>query len=225
MGATLGSAYGFLLARIFPAPALTLRLFAVAGMAGLIGGSTGAALAAIVMIFEMTLDYNVIIPDDLDGGHRLRSPKAAFEREYLYFQAGCGAVTTCRSLWKPMRTFFRRARDVMNTRIAVVPDSPGSASFARRAAEQPEVEYFLIGGSGKITAVCPRGKDPVQKFSTLAEDMTLIDSLERLHRANAALALVSVRGDAAAASVKGVITRQQVADALAEAVERYDDDV
>ena len=28
----------------------------------MVGGSTGAAMAAIVMIFEMTLDYTVIIP-------------------------------------------------------------------------------------------------------------------------------------------------------------------
>jgi CIC family chloride channel protein len=28
----------------------------------LVGGSTGAAMAAIVMIFEMTLNYSVIIP-------------------------------------------------------------------------------------------------------------------------------------------------------------------
>ena len=31
-------------------------------MAGVVGGATGAAMAAIVMIFEMTRDYTVIIP-------------------------------------------------------------------------------------------------------------------------------------------------------------------
>ena len=31
-------------------------------MAGMVGGATGAAMAAIVMIFEMTLDYSVILP-------------------------------------------------------------------------------------------------------------------------------------------------------------------
>jgi CIC family chloride channel protein len=31
-------------------------------MAGVVGGSTGAAMGAIVMIFEMTRDYTVIIP-------------------------------------------------------------------------------------------------------------------------------------------------------------------
>jgi chloride channel protein, CIC family len=36
--------------------------FDVVGLAGVVGGSTGAAMAAIVMIFEMTLDYTIIIP-------------------------------------------------------------------------------------------------------------------------------------------------------------------
>ena len=31
-------------------------------MGGVVGGATGAAMAAIVMIFEMTLDYTVIMP-------------------------------------------------------------------------------------------------------------------------------------------------------------------
>lgn len=36
--------------------------FAIAGMAGVAGGAIGAAVTAIVMIFEMTLDYSVILP-------------------------------------------------------------------------------------------------------------------------------------------------------------------
>ncbi len=62
IGATLGAAYGQLLSLLFPAFNISVPAFAVAGMAGLVGGSTGAAIAAIVMIFEMTLDYNVIVP-------------------------------------------------------------------------------------------------------------------------------------------------------------------
>jgi CIC family chloride channel protein len=62
MGATLGGAYGILVNMIFPSLGIMPSAFAVAGMAGVIGGSTGAALTAIVMIFEMTLDYTVIIP-------------------------------------------------------------------------------------------------------------------------------------------------------------------
>ncbi len=62
MGATLGGAYGIIINMIFPTLGVTPPAFAVAGMAGVIGGSTGAAMTAIVMIFEMTRDYTVIIP-------------------------------------------------------------------------------------------------------------------------------------------------------------------
>ncbi len=35
---------------------------AVVGMATMIGSATGAVLTAIVMLFEMTRDYNVVLP-------------------------------------------------------------------------------------------------------------------------------------------------------------------
>jgi len=62
MGATLGGAYAMLLGPLIPDAGLGIAGTAVIGMAGMIAGATGAVLTAIVMIFEMTRDYNVIIP-------------------------------------------------------------------------------------------------------------------------------------------------------------------
>jgi CIC family chloride channel protein len=62
LGATAGALFGIVLQRWFPALDISPAAFAVVGMAGVVGGSTSAAMAAIVMIFEMTLNYNVIIP-------------------------------------------------------------------------------------------------------------------------------------------------------------------
>lgn len=62
LGATAGATYGIVLQRWFPSVHMSPPAFAVVGMAGVVGGSTGAAMAAIVMIFEMTLDYTIIIP-------------------------------------------------------------------------------------------------------------------------------------------------------------------
>jgi len=66
LGATLGGAYGVDLSHIFPA--LGSTDFAVAGMAGVVGGSTGAALAAVVMLLEMTGDFNLVLPMLLTAG-------------------------------------------------------------------------------------------------------------------------------------------------------------
>jgi CIC family chloride channel protein len=54
LGATAGGAYGIVLHHLFPTLDIATPAFAVVGMGGVVGGATGAALAAIVMIFEMT---------------------------------------------------------------------------------------------------------------------------------------------------------------------------
>jgi len=62
LGATLGGAYGIALSLLFPDLGISPSAFAVAGMAGVVAGATGAAVTSIVIIFEMTLDYSVILP-------------------------------------------------------------------------------------------------------------------------------------------------------------------
>ncbi len=53
---------GLLVHDWFPLMNLDVQAIGVVGMAGMVGGATGAVLTAVVMIFEMTRDYNVIIP-------------------------------------------------------------------------------------------------------------------------------------------------------------------
>ena len=99
-----------------------------------------------------------------------------------------------------------------------------SAELNHKAAEQLNVEYFLLEEAGKIQGVSRRGQESVRDFCALAEDFTLLDSIERMHRSGAGIAVVSSDGSVAADRATGVITREQLADALAEAIERYDDE-
>lgn len=62
LGAVLGGAYAMLVSTLVPGLPLDPRGAAVIGMAGMMGGATGAVVTAIVIIFEMTRDYNVIVP-------------------------------------------------------------------------------------------------------------------------------------------------------------------
>ena len=50
------------LGRVVSERRISPAAFAVVGMAGIVGGTTGADITAIVMIFEMTLDYGVMVP-------------------------------------------------------------------------------------------------------------------------------------------------------------------
>ncbi len=62
IGAALGGVVGSAAMALAPGLGLDVRDFAIVGMAGMLGGTTGAAITAIVMVFELTRDYNVIVP-------------------------------------------------------------------------------------------------------------------------------------------------------------------
>jgi chloride channel protein, CIC family len=222
MGATLGGAYGMLLNHLFPAFGISPEAFAVAGMAALVAGSTGAALAAIVMIFEMTLDYNVIIPMTLTVAISYEIRKLLMKESIYTFKL----VRRGHRMPDALETnahWSRRARDLMDARVRIVPATMTVSELESMAERQPGVEYFLCEGADGITTVSERGLPPLSDFCVVGQNVTLLAVLERLHRSNQSLALVSTDGSPAASQVKGVITRQRVTDALAESVERYDD--
>ncbi len=62
LGATLGGSYAALLGWLMPGMQADAASLAVVGMGGIIGGATGAVVTAVVIVYEMTRDYNVILP-------------------------------------------------------------------------------------------------------------------------------------------------------------------
>ena len=62
MGAALGGVWGGCLQRLWPTTITDAGGYALVGMAALLAATTHAPLMAIVMAFEMTLDYQIILP-------------------------------------------------------------------------------------------------------------------------------------------------------------------
>ena len=62
VGAAFGSFFGLTVAGLFPGMGITPEAYALVGMAGLVSGATFAPLTAIIIIFEMTDDYGLILP-------------------------------------------------------------------------------------------------------------------------------------------------------------------
>jgi chloride channel protein, CIC family len=60
-GAALGGAFGEIIARIWPGHAPPGAL-ALVGMAGVLAGTTHAVVSSVLILFEMTADYGVILP-------------------------------------------------------------------------------------------------------------------------------------------------------------------
>ncbi len=62
MGAMLGGSFGIVVNLAFPSITAPFAAYAIVGMAAFFAGASRATLTAIVIIFEMTSDYNIIIP-------------------------------------------------------------------------------------------------------------------------------------------------------------------
>ncbi len=81
-GAALGGAAGELLALAFPGAAPP-GAFALVGMAGVLAGTTHAAVSSVLIIFEMTGDYGVILPLMLSAAVAAATSRA-IEPDSLY---------------------------------------------------------------------------------------------------------------------------------------------
>lgn len=63
IGACLGACFALLCQWVFPGQIdMNIQLGALAGIAGMVGASTGAPLTAIIMTTEMTHDYSMVLP-------------------------------------------------------------------------------------------------------------------------------------------------------------------
>lgn len=62
MGAALGGAFGYVVNAFFPHITASPGAYALVGMAALFSAASRATLTSIIILFEMTLDYNIIIP-------------------------------------------------------------------------------------------------------------------------------------------------------------------
>jgi CIC family chloride channel protein len=229
LGATLGSAYGTILGWLFPGLAISVPALAVAGMAAMVGGATGAAMAAIVMIFEMTLDYNVVLPMTIAVAISWRV------RRVLLSESIYTMKLTRRGRFVPeglhtMPQFVRQAKEIMLSKPGIVHASSALPDLAALAAERPSSPVFLVEDRGRIVGFVRNdraiqdpgdGDKPVTigtimetDYTTVGEETKLLGVLCTMAASHASVALVTDGSDPVAAdAVKGVITERQIAAA------------
>lgn len=62
VGAALGGAVGALLERLFPFLPLSAEAYTLVGMGAVVAAATGAPITAILLVFEITNDYAIMLP-------------------------------------------------------------------------------------------------------------------------------------------------------------------
>lgn len=230
LGGTLGGAYGLVLHHLFPGLSISAPAFVVAGMAGVVGGATGAAIAAVVMIFEMTLDYHVIIPMTITvaisyGVRKLLQPESIYTLKLT--RRGRLMPESLQADLQPTR----RARDVMDTRFAPVSADTGLEALMPMVREQPIPVCFLVHGSERVAGVLMRqslldalscrddkrrvGEVSSNRFVVVPEAAPVIEVLSQMRGQGASVALVMESGARGRIDdVRGVVTKEHIADEM-----------
>jgi CIC family chloride channel protein len=238
MGATLGGGFAALLTWAgFPLP-LSVPAFAMVGMGAMVGGSTGAVMTAVVMIFEMTLSYDIIMPMLVAvamsvGVRRVMSAESIYSLKL---------VRRGRAIPQALHAnmfLVRRAKEVMDADVLVAPADASFDDFLRRPEHEGRMRHVVVTNKGRLYGVIRvntglrRGLESAQtgvtlgevanrNFIVVGENEAVFDVIGRIWRRNAVMAVVvSGAGVPRGEDVLGVITKEHVADSVASSVEIY----
>jgi chloride channel protein, CIC family len=239
LGATAGGTFGVIMQHVFPHTPISPTAFAVAGMAGMVGGVTGAAMTAIVMIFEMTLDYSVILPMTMTVALSYGT-RTLLTRQSIYTMKLARRGHFIPAALQANLLNVRRARDIMEKPVVTVSSADSLDVLARRSEEYPAVRWFLVVDDGHVEGVAPRDyalsaseterrgwhsvADVMRRDFIIAREGETMDRIVAgMHRPHAAVAVVFRRPGSAssAVDVSGIITWERVAELLEEAVELF----
>jgi CIC family chloride channel protein len=238
MGATLGGGFGALLQAIgLPIP-ISVPAFAMVGMGAMVGGGTGAVMTAVTMTFEMTRDYDIVMPMILAvatsvGVRRLLS----FENIYTL-----KLVRRGRAIPKALHAnmfLVRHAREVMDPDVLVLPAEATFDDFLRQHEAEGRLHHVVVVKGDQIFGVIRvntglrRGLESThtgvslgdvasRDFTIVGEDLVASDVIERMWRKNAFMAVVvSGHGVPRADDVVGIITKEHVANSVADGIKIY----
>ncbi len=238
IGATLGAAFASMITQLFPGAPVSLPAFAMVGMGAMVGGGTGAAMTAVTMIFEMTRDYNIVLPMILAVAVAL-GVRRLLSRENMYTMK---LVRRGHPVPKALHTnmfLVQNARDVMERDVLVLDESTLFSAFLGMSAAQGGLRHAVITRGGKITGglrvnlslrrAVSAGAEEVRlgdiafkNFITVYESDAAAGVIKALSAKNAAMAIVITRtAPDEPDKVAGVITKEQIADTVANSVALY----
>lgn len=181
VGAATGGAFGSLCAQLFPGHGIDPALYSVAGMGALVAGATGAPITGILLVFEMTNDFALVLPLML-AVVSCKTLMRRMERDSLYsgWLRRRGASTEAPDI------HLQKVGDVLDPAPATLRESTTVAQALAMLGRQPQSVLPVIDAEGRyVGVVTPMSlgeamRDAPQLATTLiASDLaSAIDPLE-----------------------------------------------
>jgi len=152
LGAMSGGFLGNLAHQLYPDATATSGAYALVGMGAVVAGTTHAPITAILIIFELTSDYKLIVP--LMASCIIASlVSTRLKRESIYtmklYRRGADLfrgreVNVLRSL---------RVQDVMDDELATLAAGTPLTELVERFADNPHSYYYTTDGTGSLQGV------------------------------------------------------------------------
>jgi CIC family chloride channel protein len=195
-------------------------------------------MTAVTMIFEMTLDYSIIMPMIVAVAMSI-GVRRVFSRETIYTLK---LVRRGRSIPKARHAnmfLVRTAREVMDADVQVLPADASFDDYLRQPEHAGRLRHVVVIDQGHLYGVIRvntgirRGLEAAhtgvslrdvasRNFTVVREQESAFEVIRRMWRKKAIMAVVvRGRGVPRGSDVTGVITKEHVADSVAESVNAY----
>jgi CIC family chloride channel protein len=147
VGSLLGYAYGAWVHIAFPAHTASPGVYALVGMGAMIAGTTQAPLTAILMIFELTGDYEIILPLMVCCTVSLIAGRA-LHRESLYTEPLLERGVRLGGRMEQLVMDKIEVRDLMRQGAAPVRDDAALEVVMKRLLNEGRKELFVVDAAG-----------------------------------------------------------------------------
>ncbi|OTP70750.1 chloride channel protein [Caballeronia sordidicola] len=237
IGATLGASFSALITAIVPGAPVSAPAFAMVGMGAMVGGGTGAAMTAVAMIFEMTRDYDIVLPMIIAVAFSLGA-RRMFSRESIYTLKLVRRGHPIPNALHANMFMVRSASSVMETDVLVL-DETTLFHDGLTKSDQPVFRHIVVTREREIVGVLrintglrralsqsiartTLGTLAQTNFIVVGESDVAFDVITRMWKQRAVMAVVVGHGKGhVLPRVLGVIAKEHIADSVASSVKIF----
>ncbi len=237
MGTAIGAGFAAVTHALAPGVPVSLAAFAMVGMGAMVGSSTGAAMTAVTMIFEMTRDYDVVLPMIIAVAVALGT-RRLLSAENIYTMKLARRGNPIPKALHANTFLIRDVADLMERDIVVI-DRSASLADLRADPGNADVRYAVLTEDRRVVGVLPLDRSMMRALATGSPETPLGDlvtgrfvtvrpldvafdviSLMDHRKAAVAVVLDTVHADQQE-RVLGLITQNTIAGSVAASIRLY----
>ena len=152
IGAMVGGFFGTVAHQIFPEATASPGAFSIVGMGAVVSGTTHGPLSAILILFEMTGDYKIILPLMIACIiSSMASSQLLEESIYTLKLARRGVNIRDGKEINVLKSI--RVKDVMNSEVETIPENLSLGRLAEKISKSKYNSFPVVVGDDNLTGI------------------------------------------------------------------------